>query len=160
MARPSVALDPHESVARAIKRYPRRLPWADFGSRAVAALLCEELFNAVRVKADHDLIADDQRRRAPAVVCTHQFEYGRLVGAYVFFRELNSSTLEERLNGVTGRSAGLREEYHLSHFAHHSSIRCQRPTIRSQKHQTLSVTPVPRNYLRAASTASSAYSIA
>ena len=121
MARPSVALDPHEKVASAIKTYPRRLPWAAWEG-AIAALVCEELFNPVRVKADHDLIADDERRRAPAVVLLHQFENRRLVGAYVFLRKLNSSTLEKRLNGITGRSAGLRKEYHLFRFAHDSSI--------------------------------------
>ena len=124
MARPSVALDPHERVARAIKMYPRRLPWDGVWESDDAALVWEELLNAIRVKADHDLIADDERRRAPAVIRSHQFEHRRLVGAYVFLRELNSSTLEERLNGITGRSAGLREEYHLFWFAHVYPIRC------------------------------------
>ena len=88
----------------------------------MAALAREELFNPVRVKADHDLIADDERRRAPAVIGSHQFKNRCLVGAYVLLCELNSSTLEERLNGITGRSAGLREEYHLFRFAHDCSF--------------------------------------
>ncbi len=129
MARPSVAVDPHEKVASAIRMYPRRLLRVAWDGSA--ALVCEEFFNPVRVKADHDLIADDERRRALALIRPHQFKNGGLVGADVFLRELNSSTLEERPNGVTGRSAGLGEEYHFFRFAHDCSIRCRIPHIRS-----------------------------
>jgi hypothetical protein len=100
---------------------------------ASAALVCEELFNSVRVKADQNLVADDYRRRTPAIVFPDQFENRRLVGAYVLLYKLNSSILEERLCGIAGRSAGLREEYHFFRFAHDSSIRCSIPCERSSK---------------------------
>ena len=103
-----------------MKIYPRRLPWCGLLEGASAALVCEEFFNPIRVKTDHDLIADDERRSAPAVVRPYQFEDRCLVGADILLRELDSSTLEERLNGITRRSAGLREEYHFSGFAHDS----------------------------------------
>ena len=91
--------------------------------RSVARLFGEELVDALWVKSGQNLVADHEGRRDSALVLTDKFEYRRLVGADIFLGELNSSSLEDRLNGETRRSAGLGEEYHLLLFAHGSSVR-------------------------------------
>jgi hypothetical protein len=58
IARPNTAVEAHENVASAMKMYPRRLPWVGDWGRAVAALLTEEFFDTIRVKADQDLVSD------------------------------------------------------------------------------------------------------
>ncbi len=78
----------------------------------------EELVDSIRVKADQDLIADDKSRGRSAVISSHQLEHRRLVRADILFGVLNSSRLEERLDGKTGWSAGLSEDYHLLGFRH------------------------------------------
>jgi hypothetical protein len=87
----------------------------------LAALFGEELVDAVGVKSDQNLVTDDQCRRDFAVVCPDEFEDRSLIGADVFLGKLYSSSLEDRLNGETGCSTGLGEEYHLLGFAHYSS---------------------------------------
>jgi hypothetical protein len=83
-------------------------------------LFCEELVDAVGVKSDQDLVADDECWRNAAVVCPDKLKNGSLIGADIFFGELNSSSLEDRPDGETRCSTGLREEYHLLGFAHGS----------------------------------------
>lgn len=78
----------------------------------------EELFDSLWVKADQDLCTDHKGWRYLAVIGSHQLKDGRLVRADILFGELNSSSLEDRLNGKAGRSTGLCEEYHLRGFGH------------------------------------------
>ena len=78
----------------------------------------DELFDSLWVKADQDLGTDHKGWRDLAVIGSHQLEDRRLVRADILFGELNSSSLEDRLNGKAGRSTGLCEEYHLLGFGH------------------------------------------
>jgi hypothetical protein len=78
----------------------------------------EELFDSLWVKADQDLCTDHKGWRYLTVIGSHQLEDRRLVRADILFGELNSSSLEDRLNGKAGRSTGLGEEYHLLGFGH------------------------------------------
>src|SRR6185369_2418208 len=114
---------PQVNAARAIKMQPRTLPCE---TSAAEELFGEELFNAVWVKADHDLGADDGCRRDTALVLPDELEDRFLISADIFFGELNSSSLEDRLNSETWRSTRLAEEYHLLRFGHGSSMTCSR----------------------------------
>jgi len=83
-------------------------------------LFCEELVDAVGVKSDQDLVADNECRRNAAFVCPDKLKDGSLIGTDIFFGELNSSSLEDCPDGKTRCSTRLREEYHLLGFAHGS----------------------------------------
>ena len=87
-------------------------------ARAAARLFCEELVDPLWVKSGQNLVADHKGRSDSAFVLADKLEHSGLVGADIFLGELNSSSLEDRLNGETRRSAGLSEEYHLLEFAH------------------------------------------
>jgi hypothetical protein len=69
----------------------------------------EQLVESFGVKADHDFLADHQRRRGAAVVGADQLKDVSLAGRYVALFELDTSILEVSLNRPARRSARLRE---------------------------------------------------
>jgi len=73
-------------------------------------LLGEQLVQAFGVKADHDFLADHERRRGAAVVCADQLKDVSLAGGDVALFELDTSILEVSLNRPARRSARLRED--------------------------------------------------
>jgi hypothetical protein len=92
MAFPKVAAAPQQSVAEAIKKYPRHGWDGSAGGRGMAALaclFCKHLVQLLGIKADHDFIANHNCRRRAAVVGTNQLEHSFLVRTHVLYLEIN-----------------------------------------------------------------------
>ena len=124
-ARPSAAEIPQNSVARAIKMYPRMIGWpvlipgGDCETPFRGFSLSECLLDALRIKPDQDLVSDHDGRCRTAVIGSDQFKHCCLVGTHVFISKFDSSLREESLHSPARRSAGLTKDYHPLLLCHH-----------------------------------------
>lgn len=89
IALPAVAAAPQQNVAAAMKKYPRqgcesRRLLRGLVSSSVA-LVGKQLVQPVRIKSDHDLVANDYGGSGTAFVGSNQFEDGLLVRAHVLY---------------------------------------------------------------------------
>jgi hypothetical protein len=85
-ALPTVAAAPQQSVAVAIKKYPRQ--GCDWIARGLVcssvALVGKQLVQAVRIKADHDLVSYNNGRGGAALIGADKLKNSLLVHADVF----------------------------------------------------------------------------
>src|SRR4029077_17369773 len=92
IALPKVAAAPQQKGAEAIKKKPRPgclCSRVRLGCCPVAGLLCKHLVQTFRIKADHDLFANDNGGCGTAVVGADQFKNRLLVRTYVFQLKLD-----------------------------------------------------------------------
>src|SRR5260221_4981795 len=93
MAWPTVAAPTKQKVPQEIKKHPRHgclSSGVGLGCSSVAGLLCKHLVQAFRIKADHDLFANDNGGCGTAVVGADQFKDRLLVRTHVFQFKLDA----------------------------------------------------------------------
>jgi len=88
MALPTVAAAPQQNVAAAMKKYPRQgcdnWPLRGLICSSVA-LVGKQLVQPVRIKSDHDAVANHNGRGGTTVVGANQLENGLLVSTDVLY---------------------------------------------------------------------------
>ena len=70
-------------------------------------LLGDQLFQPLRVEADHDLFANDDGRGGAALISPHQLTHRAGVATHVAQLVRNASLREEGLRPIARRSTGL-----------------------------------------------------
>jgi len=109
MALPTVAAAPQQKVAAAIKKYPRQgcdnWPLRGLICSSVA-LVGKQLVQPVRIKSNHDLLANHNGGCGTALVGADQLKNRLLICADIFYFKRDPFLRKVGLGPGTWRSAG------------------------------------------------------